>query len=272
MEFKSQYTAKLPDENGYIDYTPEENETWSILYNRMMTVVDDYACDEFLQGLKKLDLHSDRIPQMIEVSQKLQALTGWTVEPVAALIPLERFFQLLANKQFPAASFIRRREELDYLMEPDMFHEIFGHCPLLTDQRFADFTERYGKLALSLDEKDALLMQRLYWFTVEFGLIDTPSGLRNYGGGILSSFSETQYAIDSDVPHRHKIEDGAQVLRTPYRIDMKQVNYFVINDFDHLYSLLDDPKAIIEKAHALGEFEAQFPVDPENPNIHIYIC
>ncbi len=272
-EFHSKYTAKIPDDNGYIEYTKQENETWGVLYRRMMDIIDDYACDEYVQGLDKLGITGDHIPQTPEINQRLQAETGWGVEPVPALIPLDRFFELLASKRFPAATFIRIPEELDYVEEPDIFHEIYGHCPLLTNQAFADFAQKYGELTLKMNDSDRMMMQRLYWFTVEFGLIKTAKGMRNYGGGILSSFSETQYAVDSDVPKRIALGDGVEPLRTPFRIDILQPVYFYIESFKQLYDIIsDDPAALIARAHELGEHQPLFEVDENVPTMHIRVC
>ncbi len=163
--------------------------------------IEGKACDAYMDGLERLQLPADRIPQLDDVSRVLQACTGWSVARVPALIPFSEFFQLLANRQFPAATFIRKRSELDYLKEPDIFHELFGHTPLLTNQHFADFTETYGRLGLAASKEERVYLARLYWFTVEFGLIDTPQGMRIYGGGILSSIGETEHAL-SDVPQR----------------------------------------------------------------------
>jgi phenylalanine-4-hydroxylase len=202
--------------------------------------------------LQLLNLPKNRIPQCPEISAALKNATGWQVEPVAALIPAIQFFTLIANKKFPAATFIRRRQELDYLEEPDMFHEAFGHCPLLTNQGYADFTEMYGKLALKASDEDREMLARLYWFTIEFGLINTKRGLRAYGGGILSSNSETKYCIDSPVPIR-KPYDPIDILRTPYRIDIMQPVYFVIDNFDVLFHLADmDIMGLVAKAKRLG--------------------
>lgn len=273
MEFKSRYQSKQPDEQGFVAYTDEEDETWGLLYHRMMGIVERYACKEYLQGLKVLDLPTDHIPQLPELSKRLGHATGWAVEPVPALIPLEQFFDLLAHQKFPAATFIRRREELDYLQEPDIFHEIFGHCPLLTNPYFANFTQQYGKLASQVSESDALLLQRLYWFTVEFGLIQTNQGMRNYGGGILSSYAETQYSIDSDIPKRLPLGDGVEALRTPYRIDIMQPVYFYIGSFKQLYALLEsNPTALIQKARDLGEHEPLFEMDIVSVPPHIRAC
>ncbi|MCG8433731.1 MAG: phenylalanine 4-monooxygenase, partial [Gammaproteobacteria bacterium] len=202
----SKYMAKLPDENGIVDYTDEENETWAFLYDRQMQLIQGRACDEYTYGLEKLALPADRIPQLPEVNRVLRNATGWEVAAVPALIPFGEFFALLADKKFPAATFIRRKEEIDYLQEPDIFHEIYGHCPLFTDPVFADFSHNYGKLGLKASKEERVMLARVYWLTVEFGLIDTPRGLRIYGAGILSSKGETEYALDSDTPERRPFD------------------------------------------------------------------
>lgn len=251
----STYSAKPVDASGNATYTPEETKVWDILVTRQMPIVQKYACEEYLQGLRTLGLAKDHIPQCPEVSKVLRETTGWSLEPVPALIPVEQFFTLIANRKFPAATFIRRLEELDYLEEPDVFHELFGHCPLLTNQAYADFTYHYGKLGLNASPEDREMLARLYWFTIEFGLIKKPQGVRAYGGGILSSMSETPYCVDSPIPQR-KPFDVLEVLRTPYRIDIMQPIYFVIDDFDVLFELIDmDLIALIKKARKLGMYK-----------------
>lgn len=254
------YIAKTPDKNGIVQYTPEENSVWQTLVKRQLPIVENRGCDAYIHGLELLNLPHDRIPQCKDVSDVLYKTTGWVLEPVPALIPFDRFFELLANRRFPAATFIRTREDLDYLQEPDIFHEIFGHCPLLTNQAYADFTHTYGKLGLHASHEDRVMLARLFWFTNEFGLIKTPKGLRIYGGGILSSISETVYCLESPIPERKNL-DVLEALRTPYRIDIMQPIYFVINNFDTLYHLADmDLFAMIRKARELGEFKPVYPV------------
>lgn len=246
------YVAHPVDANGNANYTAEENATWHELITRQFPIVQHRACNEYLHGLQLLNLPRDRVPQCPEVSHILQQATGWTLEPVPALIPFDHFFTLLANNKFPAATFIRRREDLDYLQEPDIFHEVFGHCPMLTNQACADFTSMYGKLSLKASPEDQIMLAKLYWFTIEFGLIKTPQGLRAYGGGILSSKSETIYCVESDIPLR-KPFDVIEVLRTPYRIDIMQPVYFVIDSFDVLFHLIDmDLIGLIHQARQLG--------------------
>lgn len=258
MNQASTYVAKPADKNGIVPYTEAENQIWAELIARQTPLVKERACDEYLQGLALLHLPNDHIPQCKEVSRVLKKETGWALEMVPAIIPANQFFSLLSQRKFPAATFIRRREELNYLREPDMFHELFGHCPLLTNQAYADFAHTYGKLALTANEEDREMLARLYWFTIEFGLIKTKEGLRIYGGGILSSLGETPYSLESPIPIR-KPFDVIEALRTPYRIDIMQPVYFIIDSFDVLYHLIDqDLLALIKQARKLGMHKPLF--------------
>lgn len=272
MEFVSRYVSHSCDKAGFVNYSPEENRVWQTLYDRQIKIIQGRACDEFLQGLEDLNLSNKHIPQLPEVSERLRSFTGWEVAPVAALISAREFFQLLAERRFPAATFIRYEEELNYVKEPDIFHEIFGHCPMLTNPIYADFMHQYSQKVLSLSEEHWPLLQRLFWFTVEFGLIRTPKGLRAYGGGILSSISETAYSVESDIPLRVLFHPVA-AFRTPYRIDQLQKIYFVIEDYQVLFNFVEtDFMEYINRAKELGEFPPFFPVDKENPNVHILAC
>lgn len=248
----STYTARPVDANGNADYSAEENQVWHELITRQRPIVEGRACDEYIRGLELLNLPKDRVPQCPEISKVLRQATGWALEPVPALIPSDQFFTLLSNRHFPAATFIRRREELDYLKEPDIFHEVFGHCPMLTHKAIGEFTQAFGKLALKATPDDQSMLAKLYWFTIEFGLINTPKGIKAYGGGILSSKNETIYCVESNVPKR-KPFDVIDLLRTPYRIDIMQPVYFVIDSFDILFHLIDmDLIAMIHEARAMG--------------------
>ncbi|AKS42135.1 phenylalanine 4-monooxygenase [Wenzhouxiangella marina] len=259
MGKSTKYEAKVPDENGVIPYSAEEDSVWADLYSRQMDIIEGRVCQEFLDGLDMLQLPTDRIPQPKEVSAVLHERTGWQVEPVPALINFDRFFKLLAERKFPAASFIRSRQEMDYLQEPDIFHEIFGHTTMLTHQAFADFTEAYGKAGVKASHKERVFLARLYWFTVEFGLLQTPSGVRIYGGGIASSPGETIYALESDEPLRRPF-DPIEALRTPYRIDIYQPVYFILDRMNDLFELSSaDLLGLIREARALGQFEPTFP-------------
>ena len=252
------YTAKQPNAAGYIDYTPEEHAVWRTLYERQHEVLPGRACDAYIAAHDDLALPADHVPQCAEVSARLEPMTGWRVTPVPAIIPADQFFTLLADRQFPAASFIRDRRELDYLEEPDIFHEVFGHAPHLTDQRFAEFTHAYGRVSLDADARDREMLARLYWFTAEFGLVDTPDGPRAYGAGICSSPGETRYAVESPVPERRAF-DVIDVLRTPFRIDTYQPIYYVLEDFDTLFELAgSDLGALLQRARRLGDFAPAF--------------
>ncbi len=254
----TKYAAKIPDENGIIHYTEDEHAVWNELITHQMDIVQGRVCQEFLDGLEMLNLPYNRIPQPDEVSKVLMEKTGWRVEPVPALINFDRFFRLLAEKRFPAASFIRSREEMDYLQEPDIFHEIFGHTAMLTQPAFADFTAAYGKAGMNASKQDRVLLARLYWFTVEFGLVDSHQGIRSYGGGINSSPGECIYAIESDTPIRRRF-DVIDALRTPYRIDIYQPLYYILHDMSDMYELAKvDLISLIRKARALGEFLPTF--------------
>lgn len=255
---KTSYVAHPVDQFGNAAYTAEENQVWNTLITRQYPIVEQAACDEYLDGLAMLNLPKDRVPQCPEISKVLKRTTGWALEPVPALIPNEQFFALLAEKKFPAATFIRRRDELDYLQEPDIFHEIFGHCPLLTNKALAEFTQVYGQLSQQANEEDREMLARLYWFTVEFGLINTKKGLRTYGGGILSSKSETPYSVNSTIPVRRKL-DVIEIFRTPYLIYILQPIYFVIDSFDDLFKLTEmDLIGMAHEAKNLGMLKPMY--------------
>ena len=254
----STYTSRQPDANGHIPYSTEENAVWHDLIERQIPMLNGRACQPWIDAMHEMNFPKDRVPQLKHVSEVLQKHTGWSVSAVPALIGFTEFFQLLANKQFPVATFIRRREDFDYLQEPDIFHEIFGHTPPLTDHRFAAFVEAYGKAGLAADPKDHFMLARLFWFTVEFGLVNTGEGIRAYGAGVMSSPGELVYAIENDAPQR-KPFDPVDALRTPYRIDIMQPIYFVIDSFDDLFELARaDLLGYIDEARGLGMHEPVF--------------
>ena len=216
------------------DYTDVEHQTWVTLYERQMKILPGRAADVFLKGLDALDLHGSGIPDFREMNPKLEALTGWTVVCVPGLVPDEVFFDHLANRRFPSGQFIRKPDQLDYLQEPDIFHDVFGHVPMLTDPTFADYMEAYGKggqRAASLGMLPNLA--RLYWYTVEFGLMETPEGRRIYGAGIVSSSTESKFSLGDPSPNRLGF-DLERVMRTLYRIDDFQQVYFVIPSIEQL--------------------------------------
>jgi len=259
MSKKTNYVSRSPDSDGYINWSEDENNIWRQLYARQIELLKNRACDQYMQGIKLLKLPTDHIPQLKDIDEVLMKETGWKTAPVPALINFTDFFTLLANKQFPVATFIRSEEEFDYLQEPDVFHEIFGHCPLLTNPAFAHFTHVYGKLGLAASKEDRSYLARLYWFTVEFGLVNTKDGLRIYGGGILSSPGETHYALESESVQRSAL-NPVDVLRTPYRIDIMQPVYYVLSQFDDLFKISEmDIMALVEEAKSLGLFTPKFP-------------
>lgn len=270
---KQPYLSHQPDSQGHIHYSDDENAMWQALLTRQAKQIPNRACSAYLEGLEKLNLPSTHIPQLNDIDQILQATTGWQTAAVPALISFGKFFKLLANKRFPVATFIRRFEDMDYIEEPDVFHEIVGHCPLLTHPAFAAFNETYGKLGLDASKEERWFLARLYWFTIEFGLVGShPDNRRIYGGGILSSPSETIYALNgSDTLQQsnhqqqpqnqpeHRAFDLLDVLRTPYRIDHIQPIYYVIDDLDALFDIVDsDIMGKVKQAMALGLFEPTY--------------
>ena len=223
-------------EQNWADYGAEQHAIWRLLFERQQHVLIGRACREYLEGLGCLGVAGGGIPDFRRLSDILEPATGWRIVAVPGLVPDDVFFALLARRCFPSTCFIRRRDQLDYLQEPDVFHDICGHLPMLMNPVFADYLQAYGEGGLKaqrLGHLDALA--RLYWYTVEFGLIATPAGLRIYGSGILSSAGESVYCLEDPRPHRLHFE-LRRVMRTRYRIDRYQQTYFVINDFAELFA------------------------------------
>jgi len=214
------------------DYSDEDQAVWRLLVERQSALARKHACEEFVQGLETLGI-GDSIPDFDAVNASLEKLTSWRVVGVPGLIPDAVFYDHLAHRRFPVTVWIRTRAELDYLVEPDLFHDFFGHVPLLSNPVFADYMQMYGQRALEAGAKIDLLA-RLYWYTVEFGLIRTPGGLKIYGAGILSSATEVKHAIAGDGVERLPFE-AASVMRRPYQIDKLQDTYFVLDDFRQLF-------------------------------------
>ena len=254
MTKQSSYTAKLPGPDGIYSYTAEEDAIWGELYERQMKLLANMACQEYLDGVKTLGLRPDKVPQLTDVGRRLQATTGFGVEGVPALIPPSRFYELLSQGKFPLATFLRRREHIDYIEEPDLFHEVFGHCPLLTNQSYANFVRHFGEAAVRLGKGYSWHLFRIFWFTVEFGLINTPQGRRCFGAGIVSSPNEAKAAMDGTACEFRPF-DLMSVLRTPYRIDIVQPIYYVIDSFADLEAIVgQDIGGMIDKAKSLGDF------------------
>ena len=218
-------------------FSPEEHAMWDRLFARQCNMLPGRAAAAFLRGVDVLKLSRPGIPDYRELNARLMAATGWQVVAVPGLVPDDVFFEHRANRRFPAGNFIRRPDQLDYLKEPDVFHDVFGHVPMLADPVFADYMVAYGKGGLrSLGFGALHKLARLYWYTVEFGLIEEAGGLRIYGAGIVSSYGESVFALDDPSPNRIGF-DLLRIMRTDYRIDDYQQNYFVIPSLEHLLNV-----------------------------------
>jgi phenylalanine-4-hydroxylase len=237
-------------------YTAEEHAVWKLLFDRQARLLPGRACDELLEGLRKLPIGADRIPDFRRLSDVLKEHTGWQVVAVPGLVPDEVFFEHLANRRFPAGNFIRKRERLDYLEEPDVFHDVFGHVPMLMNPAIADYIQAYGVGGLRAQRLGKLHnLARVYWYTVEFGLLQQADGLRIYGSGIVSSYAESIFALDDASPNRIRF-DLERVMRTRYRIDDFQETYFVIDDLDELLELAQiDFGPIYARIEQMPEYE-----------------
>jgi phenylalanine-4-hydroxylase len=221
-------------EQDWAAYTPAQHDLYRRLYERQARQLRGLACREFIEAVAHLGA-PDRIPRFDELSKRLMRATGWQVVAVPGLIPEEAFFKLLSERRFPVTEWIREPEEFDYVVEPDVFHDLFGHVPLLFNPVFADYMQAYGAGGLKASRLDACeLLARLYWYTVEFGLLATPEGLRAYGAGILSSAGELRHSVTSPEPKRVSF-NVERIMRTRYKIDSYQTTYFVIDSFDQLF-------------------------------------
>lgn len=216
-------------------YTEEEHAIWRTLFDRQAKLLEGRAAPEFLEGISALSVTGDGIPDFRRLNDVLQRTTGWSIVAVPGLVPGDIFFQHLAERRFPSTCFIRTKDQLDYLEEPDVFHDVFGHVPLLVNPVFADYMQAYGQGGVKAMNQQALdFLGRLYWYTVEFGLINTPDGMRIYGAGIVSSKGESVYSLEDPAPNRLGF-DLMRIMRTQYRIDDYQESYFVIDSFDELF-------------------------------------
>ena len=223
-------------EQPWDDYQAEDHATWGTLYQRQRELLVGRASDEFLAAQDEMGMTPHSIPRFDQLNEVLGAATGWTLIGVEGLLPELEFFDHLANRRFPVTWWIRRPEQIDYIAEPDLFHDLFGHVPLLMNPLFADYMEAYGRggvKAHGIGAEALVNLTRLYWYTVEFGLINTPQGLRIYGSGIVSSKGESLYSLEADAPNRIGF-DLERVMRTRYRIDTFQKTYFVIDSFQQL--------------------------------------
>jgi len=259
----SRARADYTCEQDWARYTPLEHDLYRRLYERQAAQLPGLACDEFIQAVRHLGA-PDAIPRFDALSEKLHRATRWEVVAVPGLIPEEAFFALLAARKFPVTGWLRKPEEFDYIVEPDVFHDLFGHVPLLFNPMFADYMQAYGAGGLKASRLDACeLLARLYWYTVEFGLISTPAGVRAYGAGILSSAGELRYSVQSDEPSRVGF-DLTRIMRTRYKIDSYQATYFVIDSFEQLFeATAPDFTPIYRQVRELPEIEAGIVLDSE---------
>jgi phenylalanine-4-hydroxylase len=236
----------------YEKYTAQDLLVWQLLFDQQMQQLPGLASPAYLEGIEKVGFTRDRIPHFAEVNARLAQATGWRVEVVKGLIPNKEFFELLKNRQFPASTWLRKLDQLAYLEEPDMFHDVFGHVPLLSNQDFCDFLAGLSQVALRfIDSELAIeLISRLYWYTVEFGLIQDQNGLKIYGAGILSSQGESVYCL-GDQPQRVPF-DVAQIVGTPYIKEKFQEKYFVVHSYRQLFDSLPELAQVIER-HVIEE-------------------
>jgi phenylalanine-4-hydroxylase len=247
-------------EQDYAQYTPADHDTYRRLYTRQLQQLPGLACDEFIVAVQQLGA-PEHIPRFDAVSERLIKATGWQLVGVPGLIPEEAFFALLAARKFPVTDWIRKPEEFDYVVEPDVFHDLFGHVPLLFNPVFADYMQAYGAGGMKAGRLDAAeLLARLYWYTVEFGLIATPQGLRAYGAGILSSAGELRHSVTSPQAERVAF-DLQRLMRSRYKIDTYQATYFVIDSFDQLFEATAPDftpvyRQVRERIAAEGEIDA----------------
>jgi phenylalanine-4-hydroxylase len=236
-KLRGDYSRMRPDytvEQDWDAYSTAEHDLWRRLYRRQESLVARYACPEFIEILERLDFGAG-IPRFDVINAKLAKATGWQLAAVPGLLPDLTFFEHLANRRFPVTVWLREPEEFDYIVEPDIFHDFFGHVPMLFNPVFADYMQAYGRGGIKAHALGAIeMLARLYWYTVEFGLIDTPQGIRTYGAGILSSGGEIAYSVDSPDPNRIGF-DLLRIMQTRYKIDTFQETYFVIRDFRQLF-------------------------------------
>ncbi|OEK05113.1 phenylalanine 4-monooxygenase [Roseivirga misakiensis] len=232
---------------NYENYTAEDQKVWKILFDRQFPALPQAATKEFLLGLDRVSFNGEAIPNFEKTNKVLRELTGWEIYAVPGIVEDALFFDLMANKKFPATTWVRKMSELDYLEEPDMFHDVFAHIPLLANQAFVDFLQAISKFGQEwIDDEWAIhLLSRIYWFTIEFGLIREEGELKIYGAGILSSSGETKFSL-SDEPN-HFDYDVDKILDTPYRKDNMQENYFIIDSYEQLYESLPEIKSKIEE-------------------------
>ncbi len=229
-------------------YTPEQHAVWAELVRRRMPQLREHACAEYLQGFEQLGLREDLIPNLADVNQRLTPLTGWNATPVSGFMPPDAFFEMLAARRFPTTTWLRKRESLEYTPEPDIFHDVFGHVPMHAHPVFADFLEHYGRVCAALTDKDKLeRMGRLFWFTVEFGVIRQEGEIKLYGSGLISSHGESTYVIEGSKTGRGpEIRDFnlQQVLDQEFLVSEMQKVLYAVESFDQIYEATREAEAI----------------------------
>jgi phenylalanine-4-hydroxylase len=241
------YALKQNLKQDYSLYTSEDFQVWKTLFERQMVLLEELASSEYLKCIKTVEFFAEKIPDFKEVNAILERETGWNLEVVEGIINEEDFFVLLSQKKFPATTWLRKLSELDYLPEPDMFHDVFAHVPLLTNQQFCDFFKAIGDLGVKhrANPEILIMLGRMYWFTVEFGLIRENDKLKIYGAGILSSFGESKFSVSSEPAHL--VFDAEEIMNTHFENDKIQDKYFVISSFDELYKSIRAIQNIVEK-------------------------
>lgn len=252
-------------------YTQEENLMWYLLYKKQVKILENRVYKQFFELLNELNLPNDRIPQLHEVSNTLRNKTGWTLSRVDGLIHYNDFFGLLANKVFPSTIYLRTLDQ--FSRDPDIFHEVFGHCPMLLDQNYSIFLNNLARFALGCSHLEQLLLQRLLWFTMEVGLIQTSEGLRIYGGALISSPQESIYALEKNESEKKEF-NIIDIFRSPYRADLLQTTYYYIKDFDELFDIKFSAQKLSDltkDAMRLGEYQARFKIeDNKYTNAHAF--
>jgi phenylalanine-4-hydroxylase len=232
----------------YDKYNEEDHQVWQILYERQMPNLPDKATQAYLDAVNLIGFKSNEVPRFDVINDVLQRTTGWQIHVVPGLIPAREFFELLVEKKFCATTWLRKMHELDYLEEPDMFHDVFGHIPMLTNKALSDFVVRLSTLALKHYDNQATVdaIARLYWYTIEFGLIQEKNGLRIYGAGILSSRGETDYSLFDAHPKRYPYNPRV-IMQTPFIKERYQDQYFVIDSYEQLYHSIGEIETFLEE-------------------------
>lgn len=245
------------------NFSNSEDMVWKKLYSKQILNLQNKAFPTFLENIKSFKLPINKVPLLSDVSDILRAATGWQVAPVSGLLDYDTYFTLLSKKKFPSTTFIRAQHEENLSKDPDIFHEIFGHCTMLLSHEYADFMAEYAKFALTVANKNRPLFARLIWFTTETGLIQIDNQLKIYGSSILSSYDESTYCLQKSGPI-HKPFNIESIFREPFRADLLQRVYYVINDINQVYSLINNTSLlykILYNARQLGEFAALFPIE-----------